>query len=139
MNRSVHSDVDEAPREDERDVEAAFEARRPQAEGRHHVVHVPEVGARLLGHLDAVAGPSRRPPDGRVGQTQVVAHHLRVVLESSGREHDPAPRAHAKRRAVGRGCDPDDGVAQRVLDQLLGRCVQQDLDPTLAHRIRQQP
>lgn len=65
-----------------------------RAEAALEHVHVPQISADLLAHLDAVTRVELAADDGVVLQAEVLLRHVGVALEAARRDDHAAQRAH---------------------------------------------
>lgn len=103
------------------------------AEHTHALVnrHVPQVGADLLGHADAVAVVVHAADRGEVGHAEVVLDHLGVALEAAACQNDALCRLDAQGLAVMLHDDARHAMLLAVKDKRTGRRLKPDLNALL--------
>ena len=99
-----------------------------RAEAALEHVHVPQISADLLAHLDAVTRVELAADDGVVLQAEVLLRHVGVALEAARRDDHAAQRAHVAGLAVARDLHADHDAAVRILNQLDGRGLEPHVD-----------
>lgn len=115
-----------------------------RAEAALEHVHVPQISADLLAHLDAVTRVELAADDGVVLQAEVLLRHVGVALEAARRDDHAAQRAHVAGLAVARDLHADHDAAVRILNQLDGRGLEphvdlvRALDDRVLHRLIQE-